>query len=528
MEKGYLAFVLHAHLPFVRHPEHSSFLEETWFYEGITETYIPFIRMVDNLLNDAVDFKITISLSPTLISMFEDELLNSRFEKKLESLLELSFKELERTKNNPAVNRLAKMYNDLYSESLHIYRDKYKRRLLNAFKKFDQSGKVEVITCCGTHGFLPLMEMYPQAVRAQVKIASDTYRRIFGHAPKGIWLPECGHYPGVDKIIKEFGIKYFIVDTHGILFAEPRPKFGVYSSYFCESGVSVIGRDIESSKAVWSAEEGYPGDFNYREFYRDVGFDLDYDYIRPYLNNDGLRINTGIKYYKITGSTNQKEYYNPDVAMETAASHAGNFVFNRQQQVKYLNEKIDRKPIILSPYDAELFGHWWFEGIEWLNFVIRKTCYDQNVFKLISPGDYLSVYDNYQMITPSFSSWGWKGYSEVWLEGSNDWIYPHLHMMIERMTELANVHLNASGDLEKALNHMARELVLAQASDWAFMMKTNVFVEYAEKRTKDHIDMFNKVYEMVKNSNIDNDWLRKRINQYNLFPDIDYRVYQVK
>ncbi|MEW5758420.1 MAG: 1,4-alpha-glucan branching protein domain-containing protein [Candidatus Omnitrophota bacterium] len=528
MEKGYLAFVLHAHLPFVRHPEHKNFLEESWFYEGLIETYIPFIKMVDGLLNDNVDFRITISLSPTLISMLEDELLNKRFEKKLESLLELSFKEIERTRYDNQVNNIVHMYNNIFKDSLSIYRDQYSRRLLNAFKKFDSSGKVEVITCAGTHGFLPLMEMYPEAVRAQVKIAHDTYKRIFGHGPKGIWLPECGFYPGVDNILKEFAIKYFIVDTHGVLFAEPRPKFGVYSSYFCESGVSVFGRDIESSKAVWSAEEGYPGDFSYREFYRDIGYDLDYEYIKSYLNGDGARVNTGIKYHRITGRTDYKEYYDPYKAKETAASHAENFIFNRQKQIEYLYDKLGRRPIILSPYDAELYGHWWFEGIDWLNFVIRKICYDQNIFKLIAPSEYLKLYDSYQMITPSFSSWGWKGYSEVWLEGSNDWIYPHLHKMIERMSELANEYPNANGDLENALNHLARELVLAQASDWAFMMKTNIFTDYACRRTKDHIEMFNKLYDMVKNNHINTDWLRRRRNHYNLFPDIDYRVYARK
>jgi 1,4-alpha-glucan branching enzyme len=526
MEKGYLAFILHAHLPFVRHPEHESFLEEIWFYEGITETYIPLIKMIDGLLQDGVDFRFSISFSPTLMAMMEDELLNRRYLKKLESLLELSYKEIERTKYDGHINKLARMYNNLYKESLYIYKDRYHSRLLNAFKKFDSSGKVEIMVCAGTHGFLPLMEMYPQAVRAQVKISVDTYRRIFGHGPKGIWLPECGYYPGVDNILKEFGIRFFIVDTHAILFAEPRPAFGIYNPYFCKSGVAVFGRDTESSKAVWSAIEGYPGDYNYREFYRDIGYDLDYEYVKPYLNGDGTRMNTGIKYHRITGRTNHKELYDPAVARETSASHAGNFMFNREKQIEYLQGKLGRKPIIVAPYDAELFGHWWFEGIDWLDFVMRKTCYDQKTLKLITPIEYLGLYDRFQVVTPSFSSWGWKGYSEVWLEGSNDWIYPHLHVMVERMTELANRFPHASGDLERSLNHLARELLLAQASDWPFMMKTNTFSYYASQRVKDHVDRFNTLYEMVMQNKIDTSWLDKRIAQYNIFPELDYRVYK--
>lgn len=526
MEKGYLSFILHAHLPFVRHPEHESFLEESWFYEGITETYIPLIKMLDKLLEDGVDFALTISLSPTLIAMMEDELLNRRYKKKLESLLELSYKEIERTKQDQRVNRLARMYNNIFKDALYIYQDKYHSRLLEAFKKFDSSGKVELMACAGTHGFLPVIEMYPQAVRAQVKIAVDTYKRIFGHPPKGMWLPECGYYPGLDDILKEFGIRFFIVDTHGILFAQPRPRFGIYNPYYCKSGVAVFGRDIESSRAVWSAIEGYPGDFNYREFYRDIGYDLDYDYIKPYLNGDGGRMNTGIKYHKITGRTNYKELYDPDLAKETAANHAGNFMFNRERQIEHLYGNLGRKPILLAPYDSELLGHWWFEGIDWLNFVIRKVCYDQKIFKLITPTEYLELYDKFQVITPSFSSWGWKGYSEVWLEGSNDWIYPHLHMMVERMSELANKFSHASGNLKQALNHLARELLLAQASDWPFMMKTNIFSYYASQRVKDHIDRFNTLYDMIKYNRIDMKWLDRRKAQYNLFPELDYRIYK--
>ncbi|MFH1354612.1 MAG: DUF1957 domain-containing protein, partial [Candidatus Omnitrophota bacterium] len=189
MEKGYLAFILHAHLPFVRHPEHDSFLEESWFYEGVIETYIPLIIMLNRLLEDRVDFRITISLSPTLLAMFEDELLNFRLERKLNSLIELSEKEISRNKNDAYLAPLAKMYHDMYCEFLELYSHRYQHRLINAFKEFDKTESIELITCGATHGYLPLMELYPQASRAQIEVAVNSYKNIFGHTPKGIWLP---------------------------------------------------------------------------------------------------------------------------------------------------------------------------------------------------------------------------------------------------------------------------------------------------------------------------------------------------
>lgn len=527
MLKGYVAIVLHAHLPFVRHPEYENFLEEAWLFEAITETYIPIVKMLDGLARDGVDYKLTISLSPTLMSMLMDPYLQSKYLKHLDKLIELSEKEIDRTKWEPAFNSLAHMYRNSFKEARYIFADEYKSNLVNAFKRFQDAGNLEVITCCATHGYLPLMEVERAAsVRAQVKVAADMYQKVFGKKPAGIWLPECGYNPGDEEALKKEGIKYFFVDTHGILFGTPRPRFGVFSGYLTKNGVGVFGRDTESSKAVWSAVEGYPGDFNYREFYRDIGFDLDYDYIKPYINADGVRVNTGIKYYKITGNTNHKEPYNLDAAREKAAHQAGNFMFNREKQLEYLAPQMgDRKPIIVAPYDAELYGHWWYEGPMWLDFFIRKVRYDQKNIALTTPGEYLKMYKKYQVLAPAASSWGWKGYSEVWLEGSNDWIYRHLHKMVERMIESANAHKNARGLVLRALNQMARELLLAQSSDWAFIMKTGSHVPYAVERMREHAEHFTELYEEIKEGNIDEEYLKKLEDKYNIFPDIDYSVY---
>ena len=331
----------------------------------------------------------------------------------------------------------------------------------------------------------------------------------------------------MEKYLKQAGIRYFFLDTHGVLFADPRPRFGVYAPILCPgTNVAALGRDTESSKQVWSAIEGYPGDYNYREFYRDVGFDLDYDYIRPHLHSIGIRHNLGIKYYKITGPTDHKLPYIPEAALEKAAEHAGNFMFNREKQVEWLHGLMGgRPPLVVAPYDAELFGHWWFEGPDWLNFLFRKICYDQQTIKTITVPQYLELQPRLQICQPAFSSWGWKGYCEVWLEGSNDWIYPHLHMMADRMVEVARRFPQATGLLERALNQMARELLLAQSSDWAFIMKTGTMVEYARERTRVHILNFNALYEQVLKQAIDEDWLTKLEARHNIFPTINYRIY---
>lgn len=524
MEKGYLALILHAHLPFVREPQYDEFLEERWFFEALVETYIPLLLMIENLVKDEVKFSLTINISPTLSSMMEDELLLFRFQRYLDKMIELAEKEIERTRFHPEFNKLAHMYYYRFTKTKKVFLEDYGRNLLLRFKELQEKGFLEIITCAATHGYLPLL-LNEEAVKAQIRTGVVSYKRIFGRLPLGIWLPECGYFEGLDKFLKAEGIKYFILETHGILFSRPRPKFGVYSSYYTPSKVAVLGRDPESSKSVWSSIEGYPGDYNYREYYRDIGFDLDYEYIKPYISPLGARIFTGIKYYRITGSSEQKLPYIPEKALEKAFEHSANFMFNRERQIEYLYSVLGRRPIVVSPYDAELFGHWWFEGIDWLNFLIRKVCYDQNIFKLITPSQYLKIYPRNQVIRPAGSSWGWKGYSEVWLSGENDWIYPHLHRAQEKMVELANRKNNISGIKRRILNQMARELLLAQSSDWAFIMKTRTFPEYAVRRVHQHLENFYLLLREFGEKNPQEDILLEIEKKNNIFPQIDYSIF---
>ncbi len=418
MPLGYLALVLHAHLPFVRHPEYEDFLEEDWLYEAITETYIPLLEMFEGLERDRIDWRLTMSVTPTLAAMLADPLLQSRYLRHLDNLSALAGKEIERTRWSTEFGPLAHLYRDRFALCRDVFVRKYNCNLLTGFRRFFETGRLELITCAATHAFLPLLNN-SNACRAQIEIGCREFERHFGRRPSGIWLPECGYSEGLDLLLRDSGLQYFFVETHGVLFAEPRPRFGIYAPILCpQSGVAVLARDTESSKQVWSSVEGYPGDAQYREFYRDVGFDLDYEYIRPHLHQTGIRSLLGIKYYRITGRTQAKLPYDPRSAREKAAEHAGNFLFNREKQVEWLAGGMAGRPaLIVAPYDAELFGHWWFEGPDWLNFLLRKMHSDQQTIKATTIPEYLDRHPHCRW--PSRSSpvgvtrvtvrSGWKG-----------------------------------------------------------------------------------------------------------------------
>src|SRR3954468_16092177 len=333
MSKGALAIVLHAHLPYVRHPEYAEFLEEDWLFEAITETYLPLLETFDRLVADKVPFQITMSLTPPLCHMLRDPLLQERTSRYIARAVALARSEVERVKGEGQPEEIAQFYLQRFESTQQAWEEKWQRDLVTAFRGFMEAGVLEIITCAATHGFLPLMENYPESVRAQILIARDHYREMFGRDPVGIWLPECGYVPGLDKVLAEANLRWFVVDAHGLMFGNPRPRYAIYAPCFTPAGPAVFGRDRDSSRQVWSSEEGYPGDPAYRDFYRDIGFGLSLDYLRPYLGGDGTRRFTGLKYHRITGRNTPKELYHRPWALSAADHHAWHFMNARQQQI---------------------------------------------------------------------------------------------------------------------------------------------------------------------------------------------------
>lgn len=525
--KGYVSFILHAHLPFIHHPESEDYLEEEWLFEAISETYIPLLLNFKKLEEEKVDFRITMSLTPPLLNMLDNKLLQKRYIKYLKKHIELATKEVKRTAYDAHLNNLSKYYLERYLNDLRVFTEVYNCNLINEFKHFQDIGVLEIITCGATHGYFPILYVNEKTVRAQIAVGVETYKKYFGKSPRGIWLPECGYIPEVDKYLKEFGIEYIITESHGILYADPTPIFGTFAPIVSPDGVVAFGRDIESSRQVWSSVCGYPGDFNYRDFYRDIGYDADYDYIKPYIAKNGVRVNTGIKYHRITSKGNFKDYYNLQWAKDSAERQAGHFFDSRVNQINELSDIMaPAKPIILCPYDAELYGHWWYEGPYWLYVLFKKIYYDEGNFKLITPGEYIDKYPEMQECTPCISSWGANGYSEVWLNSSNDYVHRHLHVAGDRMVELAHLFPNEKNTLKrKALNQCTRELLLAQSSDWLFIITNGTMVDYAKKRIKTHIGRFTKLYEQIKEDKIDSVFLKTIQKQDCIFPEIDYMIY---
>ena len=520
---GHLALILHAHLPFVRHPEHEHFLEEDWLFEAITESYIPLLQMMQRLVNDNVPFKLTMSITPTLCAMLQDELLRERYVRHLDLLIDLAMRERRRNRHHQELQRLAGFYFDIFSVSRRFFVDEWKCDLLSAFRELRAAGALEIIASAATHGLLPILQQQsPQAARAQVLIGRDVYVDLFGAEPIGFWVPECAYEPELESLLQEANIRWFVLDAHGLMLGKPPPRRAIYAPCFTPAGPAIFARDRDSSRQVWSAQDGYPGSPAYREFYRDVGFDLPMEHLGPIAR--GQRKFAGMKYHRITGRGEEKELYDREAAEKAAETHAVHFLEQRRQQVREISG-LGFDPVIVVPFDAELFGHWWFEGPRFLERFIRKAASEQDL-RLTTPSEYLAGHPTLQSVQPAASTWGENGHLSVWLDPSNAWIYPHLHAAAQRMSDVAHKHAgNVTPLADHVLKQLARELLLAQSSDWAFLMKTGTARDYATKRTMDHLARFNQLHDQFAANDVDEEFLRDCELRDNAFPNVNWRYY---
>jgi len=524
-----LALVLHAHVPFVRQPDYPRFFEERWLFDAILETYLPLITMFERLDAERIPFHIALVISPTLSHLLQDPLLIERFLEYMDQRIVFGLSEVDRTRSNPEMHRLARMYYDRAVEAKALFTGRYEHNILKALDFYQKKGKIELLTTAATHAFLPFYTTYPEDIQAQIEVAVSSHRSLFGRLPNGFWLPEAAWHPSLDEYLRSYNFSYTIVDTHGLLLGNPTPQKGVFAPVRSPNGMIVFGRDIFASRAILDPDRGYPANPVYRDFYRDIGYELEQELIESFLEPNGERTPTGYKYWAITQQGQEKNWYNPDLAAERVRFHAQSFLADRLKQLQEAEQIIGEKGISVCAYNADLFGHRWFEGPQFLENVFREAAFMEDL-AFVNPGSYAHKIDKdtLQKVMPEFSSWGLNGYAETWLDASNDWMYPHVLRAIERMIELAERFPNDSGLKERTLNQAAREILLAQSADWAAIQHGGPSSTFARSMVEECIQNFTTIYDSLGGNYISTEWLTQLERKHNIFPDINYRVFRKK
>lgn len=516
---GFLVLMLHAHLPYVRHPDEPHFLEEDWLYEAITETYLPLLEIADGWARDRVPATVTLSLSPPLLEMLHDDLLMDRYRRRLQRLISFADDEVNRNSWSPHLAQLSAMYRQRLTDAATRF-DALGGDLVRGFVDLARRGTVELVTSAATHAFLPAFEL-PLA-RVQLALGLSTFERHTGLRPRGVWLPECGFTDAIGAVLGDLGVEWFVVDAHAVELADPPAVFGTYSPVLCPAGTAAFPRDPAAAAQVWSSEFGYPGDGRYREFYRDVGHDLADASLLPFDLPGGARRNVGLKYHRVTGrdvDLGAKELYDPPAAAHAVVEHARHYVEGRAAQLREAGTQLGRPAVLTVPFDAELFGHWWFEGPAFLDAVVRGA--PAAGIELTSPAHVLDTGGPFQVTTPAASSWGAFGYADTWVNDRNAWVWPLLLPLVDAFRDAVRAADPRDPLATRAVVQAGRELLLAASSDWPFLITMSTAEQYASQRITGHVQSARALLESAVGGNVDTALLERLEAAHPVFPDLD-------
>jgi 1,4-alpha-glucan branching enzyme len=482
---GSLALVLHAHLPWVRHPEHDRPLEERWLHEAIWESYLPLLGVLDRLAEDGVVAPLTLSISPPLAAMLADGLLRARFSGHLDRLEALAARLDARALVAPELGPALAFHRARLAEARAGW-DHHGGDLLSAFRAHAEAGRLELWTTAATHAYLPGLCTSPASIRAQLRLGLRAFEHLVGVRPRGLWLPECAYDPRLSQDLARSGARYTVLDAHGLELARPRPAAGIFAPVLSPPGVAFFARDPEAARDVWSRQTGYPGDPAYRDFYRDVGFDLPEDALDGEIGPFGVRIQTGLKLHRITGPWTDKAPYDPPAALARAREHAAHFLEARARVAREAEARTSA-PILVAPFDAELFGHWWFEGPVFLEHVLRGLAAREGGLAPTTPGAWLAAHPELTVAEPAPSTWGEGGFGEVWAGPAAAALLRHVHHAERGVRAAVAQRRGAQGLAGRAVDQAIRELVLLQSSDWPFMIHRGETAAYAESRVRAHV-----------------------------------------
>jgi len=496
-KKTKLCILLHAHLPYVRDHLATLPLEEIWLYQNIAECYIPLIEICHRLIQKTIRPSIALSISPTLLTMLQQPYYHKRFIQWAHTLYDAA--NLLKKKNTKAHIALD-FYINFITQSISFFENN-KGQCADAFGDLFKNNFIELLTTAGTHPFFPLYRMYPEFQNLQIMAGIQAYKKKFGKTPLGFWLPELGYYADIERYLHLNAISYTFVNDTSVLLGKTIPATGNFFPLKTKAGLVVFPRDAILSMKIWSSHKGYPGNPAYREFHRDAMYEL------PELSPNNKLL--GLKIYAISGS-DQKEYYEHEKAKEVVRQHVDDFIAAIVQRAYEVERVIKRKPVFVLPFDAELFGHWWFEGPLFLELLIEAIALRDDI-TCVMPHELLDC--DMETAQPVESSWG-RG------NDFSTWYNAKVRHTVLKLDELLYRFSKALYGNEHALQQCARELMLAASSDWQFMISTRSYADYAQKRFEEHSTAAAIILDMIEKKITNSTYINTRFEKYPIFEDI--------
>jgi 1,4-alpha-glucan branching enzyme len=521
MAWGAFCLVLHGHLPWVLH--HGRWPHgEDWLYEAAARTWMPLLGALERLRDDHIAPRWTIGLTPILLEQLSSPRFQDGFERWLRERAERARFDAREfaARGDEHLAALARDHEVGFGWTL----DHFQRIGRSIPRAMAEMPGVELLSSNATHGFHPLL-LHDASARAQLRGGFATSERHLGRRPRGMWLPECAYRPagpwtppavhtdvrdraGVARLAEEAGCEFFFVETHLVERSAPVARlrdgrveplleppaaqegWGLVTSPWrvaegdALTGISVLARCPDVSEQVWSGVIGYPGDGRYREFHK----------------THGLR---GLHYWRVTRSDaalDQKEPYEPAAAVEAVEAHAHHFVSLVRARLAKHHAATGRAGVVCAPFDAELFGHWWYEGPLFLERVARLLAADPEIVPM-TVGGLLDAAPADKVIAMPEGTWGEGGDHRVWLNDEQRFYWEIAYRAEDRFLDLWHrVRWTERGPGTELLEEAGRQLLLLQASDWPFVIHTRGAVDYGLRRILDHASRFDDLCNGVEDA----------------------------
>lgn len=535
MYSGNYVLILHTHLPWVLH--HGDWPHGVdWLLEAVAECYIPLLNVFNELLEENIIPKVTLDISPILCEQLAHKDLIPAFNKYCKTKIKLAELDEKNFRNwgfDEHQIYLAQYWQKWYFDRLNDFSNKYNSSIIDGLKKLQDIGAIEIMTCGATHGYLPLLGS-DNSVNLQIKLAVENYKKFFNRQPRGIWLPECAYRPsynwksllpihpfhipklrqGIEQMLSKYGLEYFVTDQslteratalgHFIdadkekfvsinspdfkpspwnFDKSPMSLFNVCSSEKTEYGTAVaFTRHQDISMQVWSGEVGYPGEPNYLDFHK-------------------KQFESKLRYWRVTDTKTDmmyKQLYHPDWIMNKIDNQSNHFIHQIENTSNWYKEKTGKIATLCTPFDTELFGHWWYEGPLFIKAVLRGLHFSPWVNSATASEQIFRIKPKDVMLLPE-GSWGENNNHDVWSNKENKWTWEMLYNDENTLKSLYEKYPEEKQTpiMKRILLQIVREMLLLQSSDWQFLIHTRSARDYSEQRFFYHHSDFNNLSILI-------------------------------
>lgn len=523
MKNQKFVFILDAHTPYIGKGFEDT-IQEHSFFDTISYTFLPLIKMCETLKEENVPFKFAVVFEASLCEMLSNKSFRKRYVDHLEKKIAFAKNELKRYSESELTQKLLKFSLELLSSDKQLF-EKLEGNILQKFDSFAKDGIIEILGTTATACFLPFFKDMPEAISAQIEMGQIIFRKYFSTVPSGFFLPALAYDSGLDKIIHQYGYDYTLVESRAFLLSDKVPTSGVFLPALSEDGLIFLATDMCACRSVYDEKNSLSANPVYLDASNDVGFKLSKEELASIFDTKDGRREIGFRYW---AKGDGEPLYDIEKAFVQIEKDAQTFVRSREEALNSVEETTNvNSPVSIFLCSSDFLGRNWCEGIEWLERVFRRIS-KSSTLEAVLPVEATTVSQQLYTVNPFFSSLFDSGYASELLTHENDWMYPHLLKATERMIHLAEVFANAPSAQERILNIAAREVFLAQSFYWQYYSLKRYLKDFAEKCFVDHIRAFNFAYEFLGADTINTKWISEREQKCNIFKDINYHFFAKK